>query len=74
MTRRALWRVAFLAVTALALVMECWAAWDGNPATDPWTDLIVAYVPWELALAVFGALLLWLPAHFVRRYRRRRTD
>lgn len=68
--RRA-WRTGFLAVTALAIIAECWAAWDGNPDTDPWTDLIVRYVPWELALAVFGALLLWAPVHFYVRYRRR---
>lgn len=73
--RRSLWRAVFLGTTALALGMECWAAWDGNSNTDPWTDLIVRYVPWELALAVLGALLLWVPAHFWVRYRRRsRSD
>jgi hypothetical protein len=68
---RNVWRVAFLGVTSLALVMELWASFDGNPDTDPWTYLIVGYVPWELALAAFGALLLWVPIHFYVRYRRK---
>jgi hypothetical protein len=51
--------------------MECAAAWDGNPNTDPWTDLITAYIPWQVALAVFGALVVWVPVHFIVAYRRR---
>jgi hypothetical protein len=69
--QRNLWRTGFLLVTAGALIMECAAAWDGNPNTDPWTDLITTYVPWQLALAVFGALVLWVPVHFWVAYRRR---
>lgn len=72
------WRFAFLAVTALAIVMECWASWDGNPNTDPWTDLLTRYVPAEVTFAAIGALALWVPIHFGIRYRRkarnRRTD
>lgn len=73
MPSRVLWRVLFLAVTAGALTMECWAAWDGNPETDPWTDMIVRYVPAELTLAVIGALVAWVPVHFFVRYRRKRA-
>lgn len=69
--QRNLWRTGFLSVTALALIAECAAAWDGNPNTDPWTDLITTYIPWQVALAVFGALVLWVPTHFVVAYRRR---
>lgn len=67
-------RVFFLGVTATALVTECWFAWDGDPETDPWTDLIGDYVPWQVALAVFGALLLWVPAHFWVRYKREAAE
>lgn len=74
MNTRTRWRAAFLAVTALAVVMELVAALDGNPATDPWTDLIVAYVPAEVAALVFGTLAVWLPVHFWRRYRRRQRS
>jgi hypothetical protein len=71
MTRkRRLARTFFLGVTLVAIITECWFAWDGDPETDPWTDLIGQYVPWQLALAVFGALLLWVPAHFIVRYRK----
>ncbi len=71
MRQRNLWRTAFLGVTGLAIVGECVAAWDGNSNTDPWTDLVTTYVPWELALAVFAALAIWVPAHFFVRYRKR---
>jgi heme/copper-type cytochrome/quinol oxidase subunit 2 len=69
--QRNLWRTGFLIVTLGALVMECAAAWDGNPNTDPWTDLITTYIPWQVAVAVFGALVLWVPVHFITAYRRR---
>lgn len=69
--QRNLWRFGFLTVTVLALIMECAAAWDGNPNTDPWTDLITTYIPWQVALAIFGALVLWVPTHFIVAYRRR---
>lgn len=68
---RIIWRVLFLTATALPTVMECWAAWDRDPRTEPLTDLIVGYVPWELPLAAFGALAVWLVPHFWVRYRRR---
>lgn len=66
------WRVAFLAVTAVALVMELWASLDNNPATDPWTDLIVAYVPAEVTALAIAGLAGWLAVHFGLRYLRRK--
>lgn len=71
---RNLWRAGFLGVTLLAVALELWASFDGNPSTDPWTDLITAYIPWEITAAAVGALALWLPAHFGVRYWRRRKD
>jgi hypothetical protein len=65
------WITVFLAVTGVALVMECWASWDGDPSTTPWTDLIVTYVPGELTLAVIAGLVVWVPVHFWLRYRRK---
>jgi len=67
------WRVAFLAVTAMALLMELFASFDGNPNTDPWTELITTYIPAEIAFAAIGALCLWLVVHFGRRYLRKRN-
>lgn len=73
MTRRGKgFTATFLIITGLALVTEVLFAFDGNSDTHPWTDLIVSYVPWELATAVFGALLLWVPIHFYVRYKRKR--
>jgi hypothetical protein len=72
-SRRAWWRVAFLATTLTALGEELFATFDGNGSTEPWTDLIVRYVPADITAALLGALLLWLPVHFYRRYRRRKA-
>lgn len=69
--RRNAWRVAFLTVTAVAIVMELWASFDGDPTTDPWTDLIVTYIPMEITALAIGGLSLWLAVHFGLRYWRR---
>lgn len=66
------WVIGFLTVTAVAVGAELWASFDGDPDTAPWTDLIVRYVPEEVTFALIGALLLWLPLHFWRRYTRKR--
>ncbi len=66
---RAVWTLLFLTVTGLAVGMELLAALDNSPQTVPWTDYLTAYVPPELLLALCGALLLWLPAHFWLRRR-----
>jgi hypothetical protein len=69
------WLCTFLAITALAIMLELLAAFDGDPNTDPWTDLIVKYVPMEVTFAVIGALCAWLPLHFgIRYWRRSRRD
>jgi hypothetical protein len=71
---RTAWVTAFLSGTALILTAELWASFDDDPNTDPWTDLIVAYVPAEITFAAIGALALWLPIHFAIRYKRRRDS
>lgn len=71
---RAGWRWAFLGLTAVVLGMEVWAGFDGNDQTDPWTDLLVAYVPMEVTFAAIGALVLWLPTHFAIRYWRKAKE
>lgn len=68
---RRVWIAGFLGGTALLLVAECWASWDADPGTVPWTDLITTHVPGEVTAAAIGALVVWLPLHFAIRYRRR---
>ena len=46
---------------------------SGLVALSPWTDLTVRYLPGEVTAALVGALVLWLPIHFLVRYRRRKT-
>lgn len=75
MSRRAAWRAVFLGLTVFVLGMEVWASADGDPETEPWTDLIIQYIPGEVAAVLIGGLMLWLPVHFGLRYwRRHRTD
>lgn len=62
----------FLGLTAVVLGMELFASFDGNTETEPWTGLIVDYVPDEVTFAAIGALILWLPIHFAIRYARKR--
>lgn len=71
MSRRTVWRVLFLGVTGLALGMEVWASADSDPATEPWTDLIVAGFPAELTTFFIGGVTLWLREHFKIRYERK---
>jgi len=71
---RTAWRVAFLGVTAAAVGMELWASFDGDPQSEPWTDLIVAYVPGEVTALAIGGLAAWLTVHFLRRYLRRNRE
>jgi hypothetical protein len=66
------WRWAFLGLTALVILMELFASFDGSANTDPWTELIVTYIPAEIAFAAIGALCLWLIVHFGLRYWRKR--
>lgn len=72
MTRRAAWITGFLAVTALAVGGELWAAFDASDNTVPWTDLLVRYVPWPVTAMATAILVAWLPAHFALYYRRGR--
>jgi hypothetical protein len=69
------WRIAFLGLTAVVIGMEIWASADGDPNTDPWTDLIVAYVPGEVTALAIAGLCGWLAVHFgVRYWRKRKAD
>jgi hypothetical protein len=71
-TRRTAWITGFLAVTALAVTGELWAAFDASDNTVPWTDLLVRYVPWPVTAMATAILVAWLPAHFALYYRRGR--
>ena len=66
------YRLPFLTFTAVAIVTECWFAWDGDPETEPWTELIVGYIPGEVTALALGGLFLWLLVHFGTRYWKRR--
>lgn len=75
MSTVARWRIAFLGLTAVVIGMEIWASADGDPNTDPWTDLIVAYVPGEVTALAIAGLCGWLAVHFgVRYWRKRKAD
>ena len=66
------YRLPFLTFTALVILNECWFAWDGNPETEPWTELIVTYIPDEVTMLAIAGLSGWLVVHFGKRYWKRR--
>jgi hypothetical protein len=66
------WRIAFLGLTGLVIGMEIWASADGDPNTDPWTDLIVRHIPGEVTALAIAGLCGWLAVHFGVRYWRKR--
>lgn len=73
MKGRALWlSIVFLTLTAAAVGWEIVAAFDGNPDTWPWTQLIITYVPWWVTYPVLIGLFLWLMFHFAYYYVRKR--
>lgn len=73
MTRRTLWTVVFLALTAAPVGMEIWAA--AQPSTDrpTWTDLITTWWPAPVTLGAVGLLTAWIGPHFMQAYRLRST-
>lgn len=74
MTRKLFLRWAFLAITALAVGWELVASFDSSPDTEPWTDLLVDHVsPW-VTFSAIAVLVIWLPIHFVQRYRRKQAS
>ena len=69
MTRRTALTAGFLTVTGAAIAWELVAAFDGDPDTVPWTDLIVGHVPWPITALGIAVLVCWLPVHFWMAYR-----
>lgn len=63
-TKRLVWTVGFLGVTAVAIVMELIAGLWHPAGTIPWTEYLARYVPWPLQLVAYVALAVWLPIHF----------
>lgn len=74
MSRRSLWRAGFLGLTALVVGMEVYASADGSDETEPWTDLLVAYVPGEVTALGIAGLTGWLAVHFAVRYIRKAKE
>jgi hypothetical protein len=73
MSRRSIWTVAFLSVTAAALGMEIWAGFDNSSDTVPWTEYIATWWPAPVTFALISILTVWIGPHFVDAYRKRGT-
>ncbi|MEV0646113.1 hypothetical protein AB0I28_12685 [Phytomonospora sp. NPDC050363] len=71
MTKATVWRTLFLGLTAVVIGLEVWGSFDGDDATDPWTDLIVRHVPGEITALLIAGLAGWLAVHFGLRYWRK---
>jgi len=53
----------FIAATLGVIVWEMAYAWDHNPDTMPWTDLLASYVPAPVTYGLLALLVAWLPGH-----------
>lgn len=71
MTRKTVLSVVFLSVTGVAVSWEVAAVVNPHDDLVPWTDLIAAYIPPEIAWAAILLLISWLPGHFVHAYAQR---
>lgn len=63
------WRIGFLGVTLLALAMEVYAVFDGDGATEPWTGLIIQYIPEWITFSVIAVFCIWAALHFKKWYK-----
>ena len=63
------WTILFLGITALAIFLELFAVYDGDPNTLPWTSYIATYIPVWVGLPLIVLLAIWLVIHFIIRYR-----
>lgn len=72
MSKGMIWRVVFLAVTAVAVGMELVAGvFLPSPDRPAWTDMIVGSLPRSLVLPAAGVLASWLVPHFIQAYQNR---
>lgn len=67
-TRRTIYSIAFLGVTALAVILELVFAFDGSPDTRPWTDFLTD-LPWPVWAIASLTLSIWLPLHLWKYWR-----
>lgn len=73
-TKWKVWTGVFLALTASALGMEIYGAFDASDNTPPWTDLLSNYVPEPVTFGALAVLALWIFPHFWFAYRRVRAS
>lgn len=74
MSRRSIWTVVFLGLTAGAIGMELWAAvFDHSSNTVTWTELISTWWPAPVTFGLIGILTVWIGPHFVEAYKKRGT-
>lgn len=64
------WRIGFLGVTGLAIAMELFSIFDGNPNTTSWTYNIVTYIPEPIFWTVLVGGIAWVVNHFKHHYKK----
>lgn len=70
MDKRRIFRWIMIILPSIAILFELFAVHDGNPDTEPWTWLITQYIPADLFYLVFGGLVFWAFAHFIKHYKK----
>ncbi len=72
--RQLWWRILMALLVAGAVAAELVAALDRSEWTEPWTTLIIRYVPAWVTLPVIVLFAAWLLVHFGKRYYARRRQ
>lgn len=73
MSRRTKYRLGFLGVTAVAVALELVAAFDGDTASEPWTQHLIR-LPWWVLMPLAVGFGAWLPWHLWDAKRRKSRD
>jgi hypothetical protein len=68
LTKRQKFLIVFLGYTFMSIALELYAVLDGKSWTEPWTELIVKFIPRIIGVPLVLAFSMWLSVHFLSRY------
>lgn len=67
------WSIGWIVWILMFFALELPAVFNAE-ADDTFTEHVTTYLPFEVAVVVYGALAFWIPVHFVIWYRKRRAE
>lgn len=67
------WTIGWILWILMFFALELPAIFN-TEKNDTFTEHVTTYLPMEVAVAVYGALALWIPVHFFIWYRNRKRS